>query len=561
MRKKAVSLQDAFTAAVALHQAGQLAEAEQAYLALCRHPQTVANACYHLGLLAGQQGRHAMAEHWFRQALDWQPLWPECLENIIVAQERQGKFAEAVATLHDYAKNLQQAGATAEAVGIYRRLLAAHPGYAPALANMSMACHQARQHAEGVDLALAAVSCHPALPPAVTDFCQSLRGFLLEKGILKALRDVPHQGIAATPATLKTALIAISMNLANLGHTQEAIKAVRLGLEIDPVDPLLYWNLSLLLLRSGNFSEGWAAYEWRLLWKDFGNPTFRFPKPVWEGGSLKGKTLLVFVEQGFGDALQFLPLIHHLPQDYGQLVLEVPEELYRLVKTAYGGKRITVIPRLADPSRVHGDTHFDEYISALSLPARLNLRVSDLPVAVNPLRTSASLKASWKKMFGAKTRPLRVGLVWAGRPTHSFDDERSFSIGELKELFQVPDVEWISLQHHDAGKLVDLTGTPLRHPPQPFRDFADTAACISQLDLVVTVDTAVAHLAAALHKPTWIMLPFVADFRWLEHRTDSPWYPTVRLFRQPALKSRDKVVRDVAEALREMVEKGTLLSG
>ena len=280
-------------------------------------------------------------------------------------------------------------------------------------------------------------------------------------------------------------------------------------------------NLSRSLLRRGDFSAGWAEHEWRWRLKDFTSPKRNFTQPQWKGEPIHGARILLHAEQGFGDTIQFLRYVPMVAKLGAHILLEVHPELRRLVESSAHG--VQVISR-GDPL-----PEFDWQCPLLSLPLAFGTELQNIPSAVPYLRVVWT-PPNWLQ----KECPtdLHVGLVWAGGAINVIDGERSLSLKALSSLWQVKGVSLYSLQRGPVSMEAD--SIPLRFAgtaPQT-GDFADTAAAISHLDLIVSVDTSVAHLAGALGKPVWILLPVRSDWRWLKDRKDSPWYPSARLFRQ-----------------------------
>jgi tetratricopeptide (TPR) repeat protein len=274
----------------------------------------------------------------------------------------------------------------------------------------------------------------------------------------------------------------------------------------------------------GDFAAGWQGYEWR--WGGASGPHQRkLAAPRWQGlESLAGKTILLHAEQGFGDTIQFVRYAPLVAERGARVILEVQPQLLRLLSGVPGVA--TVLPRKAPLPP------FDCHCPLASLPLALGTTLETIPASVPYIAPPDDAVASWRARL-SKRRPL-VGLAWSGERAHDNDLNRSMRFEVLKPLLDVPNVQFVSLQHdvreEDAPLLRQRPD--LLHIGHEFTDFADTAGAIACLDAVISVDTAVAHLAGAMGKPLFVLLPFAADFRWLRERTDSPWYPTARLFRQ-----------------------------
>jgi tetratricopeptide (TPR) repeat protein len=336
--------------------------------------------------------------------------------------------------------------------------------------------------------------------------------------------------------------------LIDFGRISEALELYQRHLPRQP-DPLAQGHYGFALLTAGRYREGWEQYEFRRFQEPLLSARLPFDRPEWNDQCLQGKTLLVWTEQGIGDVIQFARFGQQLKSQGATVVLQVREQLKELAPYFAGFDRVVVAPQGA---RIP----FDYHISAMSLPRVLCPDVASIPTAVPYLRTDPTRVQHWREALGKGAR-LKVGVVWAGNPQHRRDRQRSVGLSELKPLWGIEGIDYFSLQKEqrdeDAtylssnSRLIDLA-------PQ-LHDFRDTAAAIEALDLVIAVDTAVAHVAGALGKPVWLLLPAAADFRWLMDREDSPWYPTMRLFRQQQPGEWQEVIGRVADALRVALDR------
>jgi len=329
--------------------------------------------------------------------------------------------------------------------------------------------------------------------------------------------------------------------LAALNRLQDALLSYDRALALKPTHVEAHYNRAFTLLALGRFEEGWRDYEYRLL-RPRGGLRQRFTASPWQGiEPLIGRRLFIYCEQGFGDTIQF-SRYGILAADAGaKVVLAVQQGLLRLFRDFHPG--VSVIGEHDAPPE------FDMHCPLLSLPIGFATKLESIPAWPGGyMNAQAELVTKWTKRLQQGCR--RIGLVWSGNPTHTNDANRSVALERLSPLLRSGDA-WVSLQKEvrasdqkalDASGLCDLTAE--------LADFADTAALIAGLDLVITVDTSVAHLAAALGKPVWLMLPFAPDFRWLLDREDSPWYPNMRLFRQERPGDWDGVVRRIGAALQ-----------
>ncbi|NJM27421.1 MAG: glycosyltransferase family 9 protein [Pseudanabaena sp. RU_4_16] len=310
-------------------------------------------------------------------------------------------------------------------------------------------------------------------------------------------------------------------------------------------------NLGLALLISGNYAEGLAEYEWRSQRSslDKSSPHF-FPHPLWDGNDLQGRTLLVFGEQGFGDLIQFIRYIPQIKARAGQnckLIFDCQSSLNRLFSNICG---LHLAPRNMPLPK------FDVRISLLSLPYLLGTTLETIPATVPYLSVAEDINLGAIQKISDRQAQLKVGLVWTSKQTHSTAPKRSCHLTSLLPLFDLQDIHFYGLQKEvsDADRqLISQQHLKLTDLSDYLGDFADTAAIVNHLDLIITVDTSVAHLAGALGKPVWVLLPFAPDWRWLLDCEDSPWYPTMRLFRQTQIDNWESAIDRVAVALSSLV--------
>jgi hypothetical protein len=289
-----------------------------------------------------------------------------------------------------------------------------------------------------------------------------------------------------------------------------------------------HWNESLVRLLMGDYERGWRKYEWR--WKNQNLEQFgkTFEQSPWLGEEqVAGKTILLHSEQGFGDVMQFCRYVPLVTAHGARVLFSVSEPMCDLMTTSFDGT--AQILRLD-----RGIPRFDRHCPLASLPLAFRTTLETIPAQTPYLRVSPEKIRAWSGRLGAKCRP-RIGIAWSGSPTHKNDNNRSIDFMGFSRLLDLG-ATFVSLQKEvrsgDASAVKDRTD--LLQIADELTTFADTAAVIANLDLVISVDTSVAHLAGALAKPVWILLPFVPDWRWLIDRSDSPWYPTARLFRQDA---------------------------
>ena len=461
---------------------------------------------------------------------------------------------------------LHRAGRLGEAEPIYLALLRENPGDFDALHLLGVVRQQQGRHAEAVDLIGQALSLRPDDAAALSNRGLSLRELGRAQEALvsceRAIRLKPdyadaHNNRGLALASLKRpvealksfdAALAIAPThldaLNNLGiaffdmnRLGEALSAFDRALAISPDHAHARWNRAQVLLLAGDFARGWPEHEWRLA----SNPVLqrRFDKPLWLGDApIKGKTVLLHAEQGLGDTIQFCRYAPMLAERGARVVLEVQRPLAELMRTLGGA--IEVVPR-GEPLPA-----FDLHCPLLSLPLAFKTDAATIPAQAPYLRAPAGA-VDWHSRLGTK-RP-RIGLVWSGNPGHKRDAARSIPFYALMPLLDL-DATFVSLQKDvrasdatvlkPSGKVIDVA--------ESLTSFAETASLIAALDLVISVDTSVAHLAGALGKPLWLLLPQVPDWRWLMNRDDSPWYTTARLFRQDDKRAWGPVIARVRDA-------------
>ena len=329
--------------------------------------------------------------------------------------------------------------------------------------------------------------------------------------------------------------------LRELMRYDEALASYDAAVAAAPQHAMAHCNAAALRLLMGDFRRGWAEYEWR--WKKASVVRFdrKFPQPVWRGEAIAGKTILIHSEQGLGDTIQFSRYVPLVAARGARVIFEVEPPLFGLMSGFANVAQVVPKGGALPP--------FDVHCPLLSLPLAFGTVLETIPAEPDYLRAPAPQAQHWQARLAEMPRP-RIGLVWGGNPRHERDRERSIALRALLPLFDTQ-ASFISLQKDlrpDDAAVLRAHGDIL-HLGGALADFSDTAAVVSALDLVISVDTSVAHLAGALGMPVWILLTYVPDFRWLIERDDSPWYPSARLFRQDAGRTWDGVIARVKEAL------------
>jgi tetratricopeptide (TPR) repeat protein len=470
-----------------------------------------------LGLALREVGLPDEAIHSFRKALAFRPDCAETLNNLGLALREAGQPNEAVLALQkalnlraDYPEALNNLGLVLRDEGLweeaalaFRRALHFRPDYTEALNNLGLALHDRGEFDAAIIIYKQALQ----LKPDYASACNNLGN------------------------TLKSA-----------GRHQEAIALYRRAVRINPDYAEAHWNMAMALLLTGDFTEGWKEYEWRRRLKDFGPSQNTDKAPLWDGSAVTGRTILLRTEQGFGDNIQFIRYADLLSRRGARVIVECRQEMAELLKRAEGVSEVAV---RGGPVPDH-----DFYCPLLTLPLLFCTLKETIPGRTPYLSADPSLVSAWHNKIQSSAHGLKVGIAWAG----TYPPGKSCSLNDLAPLSDITPVTFYSLQKGGSAqeaitppaymRLVDMTGG--------LHDFADTAALIENLDLVISIDTAVAHLAGALNKTTWVLLHSDADWRWLLHREDSPWYPSMRLFRRAAWESWPAVTARIKDELAHL---------
>ncbi len=510
-----------------------------------------------LGSVLRQQKQFDEALEAFEQAARLKPqaadLW-RAVANVMVDLNRNDRAAAAFAHVvklnprdRDAAYNagslLCRSGKTAEALPYLQLSDELDSNHAPTLQMRALALYDLKRF----DEALSDIERAHGLDPAQADICNNAGAFLHRLGRNEEALVWLDRALQRRPA-YPTALCNKGAALTHLHRFDDAVAIYRRSRAIDPSHAEAEWALALLNLLRGNFEAGWAGREVRWKVPDLPIAHFDYIQPMWLGhGSIEGKTVLVHVDEGLGDTIQYVRYVPMLAARGARVVLVVPESLCGLLSRLPG-----VAQCLAMGSELPA---FDMYCPIGSLPLAFGTKLETIPAEVPYLPApDAARVQTWEARLGPHDR-LRVGLAWFGNPNHKNDHNRSVPLGILSELFDL-DAEFVSLQKDPSAddrallarsEVIDLT--------DKLSDFSETSALLSCLDLVISVDTSVAHLAGALARPVWALLPYTPDYRWLLDRDDSPWYPTMRLFRQDTRRSHAETIARVRGELSALIAK------
>jgi tetratricopeptide (TPR) repeat protein len=363
--------------------------------------------------------------------------------------------------------------------------------------------------------------------------------------VLKALGRCPEaleclRSVEALLPPDHDTIVNLAGVLLDLGRLPEATNYLERACALAPDSAVAHYNLGIALLLAGRYREGFREYESRWGIKQAGRPPV-FPRPAWDGSDLQGRRILLHAEQGAGDAIQFVRYADFVRARGGRVILLARAPLVRLLSWLPDCE----VAALDRPLPV-----FDVHCPLLSLPLLAGTDIDSIPPPAEFI-VPAPMQQKWGGILGERTG-TRIGIVWAGAPAHRNDRNRSLPCRLFAPLLEIPHTQWFSLQVGPAGSQLAEPAMrgKIRDLAPELTDYAETAAAISQLDLVITADTSVAHLAGSLGKPVWMLTPFAPDWRWLLERNDSPWYPAMRLFRQPVAGDWESVMRAVAAALR-----------
>jgi len=556
---------DIMNEAVGRQWAGRNDEAVASYRQLLQVDPDQAEVYVNMGIALRAQGRAGEAAACYKQAIQLKPEFVEAYYNLANVLKEQGRFAEAVENYeqavrlrpefsqahYNLANALRSSGRLADAIESYRRAVRLKSDYVAAYVNLAMTLKDLGRTDDAIDNYKQAIRLKPDYHQAHNNLGIALKelGRLDEaiESYAEAIRLRP--GYAETHNNMGIALHA-------RGEHDEALGACERAIELKPDYPQAHWNRSLVLLLKGRFEEGWEEYRWR---RKTNLASFAYPheldKPLWSGEPFVGKRLLIHYEQGLGDNLQFVRYLPMVKRLGGTVIFETPKSMYSLLQSFNGIDELVQ----ASPDGPPG-VEFDAYASLMDLPGIFGTTLDTIDAEVPYIHADSEKVEHWRERITGDG--FKVGLVWGGRPTGRNEvlslQNRSCSLEHFAPLADVPGVVLYGLQKGpSAVQAEQLPRQILIHNlGEQFDDFADTAAAIENLDLVISIDTSVAHLAGAMGKQVWLLLKTDADWRWLLDREDSPWYPTMRLFRQRRAGDWAEVLERVAAESGRMVGAG-----
>jgi Flp pilus assembly protein TadD len=552
-------------------------------------------ALHLLALIAAQSGGNVLAEGYLRQAIQLKPDLAELHRHLGIILRDMNREEEAEASIRTALRlNPNDAEAYSilggifleqrkleEAVACYQQGLRLKPDCAYIYNNMGVALRFLKRQEEAKSAFQQAIRLKPDYAEAHNNSGAVLEDqgeldqavpFLKEAIRLKPdyaeafgnLGNICHKlgnldwakSLLQEAIRLKSDYAEAYMYLGAVfqleGELDKALTAYRKSLSLKPTYDLAHFNLGVALLLLGHLEEGWTEYEWRRKIQPLAYE--RFPVPLWDGSPLDGKTILLQAEQGLGDTLQFVRYAPLLKQRGGTVIVECPAELMNILRSCMGINDLIA----CGSSRPRADVH----APLLSLPGIMKTTLATVPAPIPYLSAEPARVEKWRHHIGdiAAGSSLKIGIVWQGNPRFAqpecrpADRRRSIPLANFETLARVAGVRLFSLQKGYGTEQLgqEKFGQEIVNLDEDIHDFMDTAAAMMNLDVIISADTAPAHLAGALGRPVWIVLPFAGCWRWLLGRDDSPWYPTMRLFRQKRRGDWGEVFDEMAEALRTL---------
>lgn len=542
-------LNQAFSA----HQAGHLDHAEAGYRTVLQHAPATWSAMTLLATIALQRGQWQQAIAGFQKSLALHVAQPDAYLNLGNAFREIGQPEQALAC-YEQSLTLQPHFVAAwvnrgNVLRELRRFDAAIDNYQSALAlapdsgdihnNLGIAYWESGRF----EMALQAYESALQYSPNDAGIWHNRGHTLRAIGRYNEALGSDQRALALQPDYLE-AILGCGDTLCVMRQFDAALRCYDQAIELRADYADAWWAKALTQLQLGNFVSGWQCYEWRWQLPNRQAEHQRYARLTqWTGREdVRDKHVLLHAEQGFGDAIQFCRYALKLQEMGAKITLEVRQPLVALLQSL--SPTINVV---AQPTELNGK--YDFHCPLMSLPLTLSTSLKTIPANTPYLHVETARQQQWQNRLGPASKP-RIGLAWSGSATHKADHTRSIPLAQLQSLFN-EQLEFHSLQTEirDDDQKILSAGVPLHIHASQLENFSDTAALLSQMDLVISVDTSVAHLAGAMGKPVWVLLPYSADFRWLLDRTDSPWYPSMRLFRQTQPRDWGEILRQVVAEL------------
>jgi tetratricopeptide (TPR) repeat protein len=574
-----------------LHQRGNLNDAQNIYEQILSIQENNFDALQLLGALFAQVKKYPQAIKFLSKAIIVDPNHAGCFSNLGISfqklrrlEEALSSYDKAISLQADYAEAYSNRGAVLqelkrfdEALSSYDKAISIKGDYAEAFNSRGTVLEELKRLEEALSSYHKAISINK-------DFTESYynRGNVLHK--LKRLeealssydksislhedyaeaysnRGLVLQDLKRLEEALSSYDKAISLHedyaeaysnrgtvLEELKRLDEALSSYEKAISINKDYAEAYWNSSICYLLAGNFNEGWARYEWRWQSKSISKTAGirKFSQPLWLGTEvLKDQTIFLYAEQGLGDTIQFSRYVSLVAGLGAKVVLEVQPSLVKLLSYLEGISQII--------SKGDKLPNFDYQCPLMSLPLAFKTELKTIPSVSKNISTDEKKVEKWQAILGEKTKP-RVGIVWSGAVNHKNDLQRSLKLSQL--ITHLPsDYEYLSLQKEisDVDKEVLIECCKIKHFGDDLKDFTDTAALCELIDIVISVDTSVAHLAGTLGKNTWVLLPYSPDWRWLLDRNDSPWYSSVKLYRQEKINDWESALVNIESDLKKLL--------
>jgi predicted O-linked N-acetylglucosamine transferase (SPINDLY family) len=537
-------------------------EEEQEYRTLLTQASFDPRVRYNLGTLLLEKHRFHEARTMLMQAAAVAPDSAPVHNNLGKAQQALGDmdsaeasfrsairidsgFAPALFNLAEIFAHLKRED---EAIDFYRKAIDADPTMGAAFNNLGNLHRRRKEFGPAIECYRRVIEQSPQLAEGHYNLGSAFRDF----GELGAALVHLSQAVKLKPKYAE-AWNNLALTVKSMGDMDRALAYFNRALQLAPNLAIAHWNRSFVFLLKDDYINGWKDFEWRFRIPDWKTIyPFRLQGRRWNGESAAESSILVHDEQGLGDTLQFARYLPQVKQRCREVVLETRPELMAALRNIPGVDRL-----VERPLRHPGSCSFDFYVPLMSLPAIFGTTAATVPFECPYIFADEKKRALWHERIPEGA--VKIGLVWAGRPEHRNDRNRSCRLEEFEMLREIPGAVFVSLQKGSAveqikgsrfeGRIVDMGSQT--------NDFADTAAILTHLDLLITVDTAVAHLAGAMGRPVWVLIPFIADWRWGLRRADTPWYPSMRLFRQTTAGQWPPVIKRICNAVRTALPRFT----
>ncbi len=497
---------------------GNLQQAAADYLEILRGNPDNADALFMLGVMGAQTGQLDLAAGYFLEAIKADPAHVGAHYNLGNVYRDKGQMTEAF--------------------GCFQKVIQLHPENANAYVNLGIIFRAQGRFHEEIQCYQKAIQINPGSAEA---FFNLGHAFFDREEFDKALAC--YEKVTLLNPSFSHAYMNLGTILRIRGRHEEALTCYQKAIHLNPDDAEAHWNLANVLLLTGDFKQGWKEYVW--LWKteDSMKRQRVLSRPLWDGADIRGRTILLYAEHGFGDTLQFIRFAPLVAERGATVIVECQPELASLLRGSKGIRQ--VIPQGEELPA------FDIQCPLMMLPVLFNTTIDTIPDAIPYLTADPGLVKKWHKRLLDDHSRMKIGIVWSGVST-----SRKFCPPDIfVPLTQLKDVSFYSLQKGEAAKesVPVPEGMRFYGYTDEIADFSDTAALIENLDLVISIDTSVAHLAGALGRPVWTLLPYLPDWRWLLDRDDSPWYPSMKLFRQPSLGDWKSVIDKVQDNLKSLI--------